>query len=358
MKRIITLAFLVTLCGLYAKEPLIKYTEKKIDRKGTSLVRKMWNVNFHHSSLNFHNTFDNNGKLVRKAWDDLFLGVGHGSINNGSWDGWNFITVQGVKSKSLPGGEIIKKVDFVRYSDSASVNLNWPSGQIRVLQQANNAKWLYVKVTNPTGIKSVTLRVRPGGAHYNIKGRERVIRYNGNDLVSGKLKTLMPAKGVDGMAFYSRNYNEKYGNFLIFESNKIAKMTYFSENPIYLNIYANPGVKEMVFALGYFSNEDADAAINRFLVEQLPTAKKAMDSVQWDKAPDFSEFKRNAVQVKNLIAGTSGAAKAKFEKEFAATNKAYEAAIKKKDVSAYNDALARLRKLQKQVGTHAMDLLK
>jgi hypothetical protein len=83
-----------------------------------------------------------------------------------------------------------------------------------------------------------------------------------------------------------------------------------------------------------------------------------MDSIQWDKTPDFSEFTRNARQVKTLINGLSGDAKAKFEKEFAAINQACKIANQKKDVSVYNDALAKLRKLQQNVGTYAMNLLK
>lgn len=360
MKHWICFAFIFALCGVFAKEPVIKYSEKTIDRKGVKLVRKMWDVDFHHSKLNFRNTLTPEGQLAKGAWDDLFLGLSHGTINNGSWDGWNFINIRSVKSKSLPEGEPVSKVDFVRFSDSSSLHLNWPSGQLRVLQQANNSKWMYAKVVIPDGIRSVTLRVRPGGAHYNIKGRERIIHYNGNEYnsVNGKRNVLPMAKGVDGMAFFSRNYNEKFGNFLIFESDKVAKMDHHSENPIYITFYPAPGVKEMCFGLSYFSNEDAVDAAKRFLVERLPTAKKAMDSIQWDKTPDFSEFKRNAAQVKTLINGLSGDAKAKFEKEFIAVNQACKIANQKKDVSAYNDALAKLRKLQQNVGTYAMNLLK
>ncbi len=359
MKHFITLALLTAVVGLSAREPSIKITEKQIDRKGMKLTRKTWRADFHHSSLNFTNTINTEGKLVTGAWDDLFLGVGHGTINNGSWDGWGFLSAQGIKSKPLPGAAPAEKVDFVRYNDSSCVNISWKNGQFRILQPANTPDWLYVKVTLPEGIKNVTLRVRPGGSHYGIKGRERWVRYNGTDSESKnmKTKTIIPASSVDGMAFYSKNYNEKYGNFLVFESGKVEKITHHSENPIYIIFHAKPGVKEMNFALSYFKNEDAENAMKRFLVEQLPTAKKAMESVQWDKAPDFSEFSRNAAQVKTLISGIQGADKVKYEKEFTEIQTAYETAKGKNDVPGYTAALERLRKLQKNVGTSAMSLL-
>ena len=359
MKKLLIFAAAAAVVGLSAGEPAMKFTESQINRKGVKLTRKVWKVNFHHSSLNFRNTLSPEGKLITSAWDDLFLGLGHGSINNGSWDGWNFLSAQGIKSKPLPGAAPVSKVDFVRYNDSSSVNINWQNGQFRILQQENTPAWVYVKVTIPEGIKEVTLRVRPGGSHYNIKGRERWIRYNGADFESKgwSAKAFMPAAGVDGMTFFSRNYNEKYGNLLVFESAKVEKITYRGENPIYISFYAKPGVKEMNFALSYFKNEDAENAMKRFLVEQLPTAKKAMDSIQWDKAPDFTEFSRNAAQVRTLISGLQGPKKAAFEKEFTEINAAYETAKAKNDVPGYTNALERLRKLQKNVGASAMDLL-
>lgn len=359
MKKLFIFAAVAAAIGLSAGEPAMKVTEKKIDRKGVQLTRKSWKVNFHHSTLTFTNTLSPEGKLLNSAWDDLFLGVGHGNVNNGSWDGWFFLCAQGIKSKQLPNAAPASKVDFVRYNDSSAVNIKWETGDFRVLQPANTPEWLYVKVSIPEGIKTVSLRVRPGGAHYNIKGRERWIRYNGSDFES-KGYTPIPltyGKGVDGMAFYSKNYNEKFGNYLVFESDKVEKITCNGENPIVVTFHAKPGVKEMHFALSYFKNEDPENAMKRFLVEQLPTAKKVLDGIQWDKAPDFTEFSRNAAQVKNLISSMQGPKKAEFEKEFNEIQAAYEAAKSKNDVSGYASALERLRALQKKVGASAMDLL-
>lgn len=360
---LLTLAALTASIALPAREPNIKLKETKIDRKGVKLNRKTWKVDFHHSALTLQNTITEDGKLSTKAWDDFMLGLSHGSINNGSWDRWNFIHVLGSKPKTvLPAKDPVKKVDLVRYSDGASLNLTWDIGQIRILQPANSAKWIYVKINLPDGIKAVSLRVRPGGAHYNIKGRERMIRYNGNDYksINKPSAPIAVAKENGGMAFYSRNYNEKYGNFLIFEPEKTEKITYLYENPIQVTFHAKPGVKEMTFALSYFANEDAENAINRFLVEQLKTAEKAMESIQWDKAPDFAEFTRNAAQVKKLIDSLpeAGKEKAQFAKELTAIEKTYNTAKSKNDVSLYADALAQLRKLQKNVGNYAMKLLK
>lgn len=344
---------------LSAREPSMKLTEKKLTRKGETFTVKQWSVKFHHSDLTLKNTFDKDGKLVKKAWEDFFLGLHHGTISNGSWDIWNFIYAQDIKGKALPDSAAAEQVSFIRFPDSSSVNMAWKNGVIKVLQTSGAAQWVYVKVTLPAGIRQVTFRLRPGGAHSGIKGRERWIRYNGKDTASEffKTRTIPVAANVDGMAFFNRNYSEKNGNFLVFESEKIARITNHTENPVTVIFHAKPGVKELNFALGYFLNQDAQEVIQRFLVEQLPNLRKSLDAVQWDKAPDFTEFSKNAEQVKNLISGIQEADKAKYEQEFQAIQKHYESAKANNDQNKYVNALERLRNLQKKIGASALDSL-
>ena len=359
MKRLIVLGALAMVLGLSAREPSMKLIDKPFDRKGEKLQHKEWVVKFHHADLNLKNIIDKDGKLVKKAWGDFFLGLRHGTIYNGSWDIWHFVSAMDKKWKVLPEKEPASKVSFVRFADSSCVNMEWTNGSIRVLQTSGSQKWVYVKVTMPAGIHKVMLSVRPGGSHHGIKGRERHIRFGSLDVESKNFKVnKIPFDGkTTGMAFYNKNYNEKNGNFLVFEAEKIQTIQNHTENPVNVIFYPKKGVTELNFALGYFLNEDAEEVIQRFMVEQLPTIRKGLDSIQWDKAPDFSEFTKNAAQVKNLIAGVQGPDKAKYEKEFAAIVKDYEAAKAKNDISAYTDVLDRLRKLQKKIGSSTLDSL-
>lgn len=359
MKKLLIFTGLALAAVLSAREPSMKVIEKKIDRKGVSLTQKEWKVNFHHSEMLLKNMIGADGKLVKKAWGDFFCGLTHGTISNGSWDIWDFISVQSMKWKNIPSAAPVSNVAFVRFPDSSSFNMSWADGEIKVLQTSGAKDWVYVKVKMPAGIRCVTLRLRPGGAHSSVKGRERHIRYNGGDELAEffKVKTLKWDGKSDGLAFYNRNYSEKNGNFLVFESEKIAKINHHTENPVTLQIYPKKGVTEMNFALGYFLNANADEVTKRFLVEQLPNQRKALDSIEWDKAPDFTEFSRNAEQVKKLIAGLQGDEKAKNEKELAAIQKEYEAAKAMNDQNAYAKALDKLRKLQKAIGSSALNSL-
>lgn len=357
MKKLLLFALTAVAFGAAAAEPFMKQTEKQINRKGETLTVKEWNVSFHHSGLQLKNTLSSDGKLVKKAWGDFFLGLKHGTIYNGSWDIWQFISATAVKGGSIPASQTPERVVFLRFPDSSSVNMTWKNGEIKVLQASGSADWVYVKVAIPAGIRQVVLTLRPGGSHHGVKGRERWIRYNGKDHASKfyKVNTIPVAEKVDGMAFFNRNYNEKHGNFLVFESEKIARITNNTENPVNVIFYPKPGVKELNFALGYFTNKDAEETIQRFLVEQLPNIRKSLDAVNWNKAPDFTEFSKNADQVKKLIAGIQGADKAKYEKEFAAIQKDYEAAKARNDQNAYAKTLDRLRKLQKTIGSSALN---
>ena len=358
MKRLFIFCSLMMVLGLSAREPSMKLVDKSFDRKGTKLQHKEWIVKFHHADLNLKNILDSDGKLVKKAWGDFFLGLRHGMINNGSWDIWHFISATDKKGKVMPEAAPVSNVSFIRFADSSCVNMTWGNGTIRVLQTSGSQRWVYVKVTMPAGINKVILTLRPGGAHTGIKGRERHIRYGSIDSESRDYKVNTLKVDGSGMAFYNKNYSEKNGNFLVFESEKIQKIQHHTSNPVQVIFYAKPGVKELNFALGYFLNEDAEEVIQRFMVEQLPTIRKGLDSIQWDKAPDFSEFSKNANQVKYLISGYQGADKAKYEKEFAEIQKAYVSAKAKNDIPAYTEALERLRKLQKNIGTTGLKALK
>ena len=356
MKKLLILGAAAMVLGLSAREPSMKIVDKSFERKGEKLQHKEWIVKFHHSDMNLKNTLDSEGKLVKKAWGDFFIGLRHGTVSNGSWDIWQFISVMDKKWKVMPEKDPVSKVSFVRFADSSCANMEWSNGTIRVLQTAGSQKWVYVKVTMPAGIHKVMLYVRPGGSHHGIKGRERHIRLGSYETESKnfKVNTMNFDGKTTGMAFFNKNYSEKNGNFLVFEAEKIQSIQNHTENPVTVIFYPKKGVTELNFALGYFLNEDAEEVTQRFLVEQLPTIRKGLDSIQWDKAPDFSEFTKNAAQVKSLIAGVQGDAKAKFEKEFAEIQKAYEDAKAKNDIPAYTQALERLRKLQKSIGAASL----
>jgi LL-diaminopimelate aminotransferase len=74
------------------------------------------------------------------------------------------------------------------------------------------------------------------------------------------------------------------------------------------------------------------------------------------RAAEAVYSKKGKAQVKKLIAALPETSKEKaaFAKELASIEKAYTAAKSKNNVSAYADALVRLRTLQKNVGNHAM----
>ena len=113
MKRLLVFGLLAAVLGLSAREPSMKVTEKQIDRKGVKLTQKEWKVKFHHSDMVLKNMIGADGKLVKKAWGDFFCGLTHGTISNGSWDIWQFVSAMDKKWKVLPEKEPASKVSFV-----------------------------------------------------------------------------------------------------------------------------------------------------------------------------------------------------------------------------------------------------
>ena len=155
MRFFLTAVCCISAIAVFSAEPMMKVTEKNLDRKGKKYTQKSWNVQFHHSFMILKNTIGEDGKLAAGAWGDYFFGLDHGRVNNGSWCGWNFMEVQDAAGKNLTRSAPVQSVSFIKFDGGSYAVLTWPKGSIKILQQHSMKDWVFVKASVPSGIRQV-----------------------------------------------------------------------------------------------------------------------------------------------------------------------------------------------------------
>ena len=343
----------------FSATPMVKVTEKNIIRKEKTYTQKSWSVKFDHSAMILKNTINSEGKLVTGTSDDYTFGLRHGTVNNGSWCSWSFMEVLDAQGKNLTRSSPVKDVTFIKFDGGSYADCVWEKGSIKVLQQQNMKDWVFIKVVVPSGIRQVNFKVWPGGTAWKVPGRERRLKIADQDMeLKGNTPKVIPFTGTEcGIAFYNRNYNDQYGNFLVFDPASVAKITGVEANSMTVRIIAKKGVKEMCFALGYFAKEDPADATQRFLVERLPNVKKTLDAINWNPAADVSSFESTYKQVQMLISAMEGPEKAEEEKKLKEIRDVFEQAKNSSDAAGCAKALDNLRAMQKRVGSTKLNTL-
>ena len=336
----------------FSATPMLKVTEENINRNERTYTRKNWRVQFDLSSMVLRNTINSEGKLVAGTSEDYLFGLRHGTVNNGSWCSWNFMEVLDAEGRNLTKSALVKDVTFIKYDGGSYVDCTWENGSVKILQQKNIKDWVFVKAVVPSGIRQVNLRVWPGGTAWKALGRERRLKIADQDMeLKGNVPKAIPFTGTEcGIAFYNRNYSEQYGNFLVFEQDKVMKITGVEANSMTLRFIAKADVTEMCFALGYFAKEDPAEATQRFLEERLPDVKKTLDALDWNPTPDFSSFEATYKQVQMLVSAMTEPGKGDEEIKLNEIRTTFEQAKNNSDAAGCAKALDNLRAMQKRVG--------
>lgn len=279
-------------------------SESMVERQGQQVRQVKRSYLFGDSSLIYQYHQDPaDGSLLSGKWGDFFFGLSHGSVNNGSWCTWNFLTVHarsgGHRSSDLIRQKPPVKTGMVRFSGGQLAEWVWAGElSLRLLQFADMPEWLFGRLLLPAGdtVGEIGLGAWPGGAHWDIPGRERHLVCGGQDLNLTTAFQPVPFQPgqFNALALYNRNYSERNGNFLVFSGMQTAAVTAQAGglNKVQLNFVPVPGGREFVFALGYFRDADPQESVARFLGEQAANIKDVLAGINWTPGLDASAFAR------------------------------------------------------------------
>lgn len=358
MKKVYLYLGLMTGLSLAGMDPMIKTVDKELKRDNRVLREKQWNIFFSNSSMVLRNLVDPDGnRLVRQKWGDYFFGLSHGSVNNGSWCAWNFFSCIGADGKNIPENFPAQKVSLVKFDGGAAADFLWDGLSIRVIQLSGMKDWVFMRVKSTAPVKSMTFRAWPGGAHWNIPGRERRLKIADKDFDLTKKQVDIPLE-KNGLALYNRNYSEEYGNYLVFEANQLDKLTGYSDNSVSLTFLTKKDQREFHFALGYFFKEPSADATSRFLVERLPNIEKMLRTIEWNPTVDVSSFEANLQQTKLLLSKLAPGEKTQFSSELDLIEKAFRKARTENDASGCAEAQEKLRNLRIRIGEQGLSRLR
>ncbi|OQA89000.1 MAG: hypothetical protein BWY31_00185 [Lentisphaerae bacterium ADurb.Bin242] len=354
MKKTCLYLGLLAVLPLAGMEPMMKTVDKELKRDSRVLREKQWNISFGSSGMVLRNLVDlDGGRLIRQKWGDYFFGLSHGSVNNGSWCGWNFFSCAGTDGKSIPENSPVRKVTLVKFSDGSAADFLWDGLSIRMIQFSGVKDWVFMRVKSAAPLKSVIFRAWPGGAHWEAPGRERRLKIADKDFDLTRKQVDIPLER-NGLALYNRNYSEEYGNYLVFEADKYDKLTGYSDNSVSLTFFPKKDQGEFHFALGYFFKEPPADAISRFLVERLPNIEKMLRTIDWNPAVDVSSFESGLQQTRLLLSKLDPGAGTAFSSELELIEKAFRKARSENDASGCAEAQENLRKLRVRIGEQGL----
>lgn len=358
MKKTYLYLGLLAVLPLAGMEPMMKTVDKELKRDDRVLREKQWNISFGSSGMVLRNLVDPaSDRLIRQKWGDFFFGLSHGSVNNGSWCGWNFFSCAGADGKIIQENSPVRKVTLVKFDGGAAADFFWDGLSVRVIQLSGMKDWVFMQVKGNAPVKSMTFRAWPGGAHWEAPGRERRLKIADKDFDLTKKQVDIPLER-NGLALYNRNYSEEYGNYLVFEADKYDKLAGYSDNSVSLTFFPKKDHSEFHFALGYFFKEPPADAVSRFLVERLPNIEKMLRTIDWNPTVDVSSFESNLRQTKLLLSKLDSGEAPRLSSELDLIEKAFRKAQSENDASGCAEAQENLRKLRVRIGEQGLARLR
>ena len=138
------------------------------------------------------------------------------------------------------------------------------------------------------------------------------------------------------LALYNKFVQDTTANFLIIQPEKIKTV----EVPkcgagVEIRLYANKGVQQFDFAVGYQNNHPASDAVNRFFGENGDAIRKFMEGIDWNPKLSTANFDKSYAEAQKL-----GVAADKLTM----VKKAYDEAMKKLEIAGNDKVIAELQR--------------
>lgn len=376
-RQIITLLAAVALAWQPLLSAQLQVAESMVERQGQQVRQVRRSYLFGDSSLTYLYHLDPaDGRLLAGKWGDFFFGLSHGSVNNGSWCTWNFLTVSARPGEGRPADLIRQKppvkTGMSRFSGGQLAEWVWEGElSLRLMQFESMPEWLFGRLLLPAGdgVGEIGLGAWPGGAHWDSPGRERHLLCGGQDLnLTQAFQTVPFQPGqYNAVALYNRNYSERNGNFLVFSGAQTAVLTAQAGglNKVQMNFVPVPGGREFVFALSYFRDADPQESVSRFLGEQAPNIMDVLSGINWTPGFDASAFARDweiGQNVLRVLASSGGAGLAAEveagRQQLAELQDRFRRGVDDDDPGACSAAWQELEALRLQLGRAWLDTLK
>lgn len=296
-------------CFSVLAAPGILYKEVPGKGKDSDFQLISAKVNFYSCTLDINMKQILNNKVKIFSYIGFINGFGrtdlHAEVYNGGWSSWGFFD----EKKKLPARE--REVDNILFQElDGAVELviefkpdsgksQTPPSRWTFVQFREHPVWLFLRVESNSA-DTLQFTAVPGGSHWNIPERERLlISHNGEFSLAKNKAEFMPQGS--GLVFTNRSWHESFGQLLIFEPDKIQSMEATkTDNFITVNLHPVPGKNVFVFALGFFANQNQKEAVERFLKEQCETTGSVLKNMVWTRKTETAAV-RYLLDDTNLI---------------------------------------------------------
>ncbi|MBO4631673.1 MAG: hypothetical protein J5858_07095 [Lentisphaeria bacterium] len=331
--------------GLSAVEPHVDMKVQKLDDGRTTYTRNVY-LNDGKMTL-IHTTED--GKVTKSTkWGEIRFGLDFGRLpgTNGGWSLWDFFRCYEYNPKpyNLVRERMPTLVSAGSIGGTAVVDMEFPSQEdgklkIRMMQFPSHPEWIFMRVKSEDfNIWRIDFQAFPYQSDLP-KDRERRLSTEKGDVNINKEAVKFSDPTGHYLALYNEFIQDTAGNFLIIQPEKIRMVEVPKcKASVNIRLYARKGIRQFDFALGYFQNQPASDAVNRFFTGNGDAIRKFMDGIDWNPRISTENFDKNFSEAKKL-----GIAKDKLE----AIQKSYRKAVEKKDFAAATKAEKELERLKK-----------
>ena len=345
MKKAAVFILAAAAAGLSAVEPHVDMKVQKLDDGRTAYIRDVY---LNNGKLILKHTTEDGKVTKSKKWGEVFFGFDFGRVprTNGGWSIWDFFRCYEYNKKvcNLVRERMPTLVSAGSIGGTAVVDMEFPSLEggklkIRMMQFPSHPEWVFMRVKSEDfSIWRLDFQAYPYQSDFP-KDRERRLRSEKGDANVNRETVKFSDPTGHYLALYNKFVQDTAGNFLIIQPEKIKVVEVPKCNAgVEIRLYAQKGVSQFDFALGYFKDQPASDAVNRFFTENGDAIRKFMDGIDWNPKISTENFDKSFSEAKKL-----GIAGDKLE----AIRKSYREAVEKKDTAAAAKAEKELEQLKK-----------
>ncbi len=376
MKKIILL-LLTGCCGIMlAVEPHIERNVKTVEQDGRQLTETKREVFFEHGKVIYQTQTEKDKKEVAsQKWGGYFFGLEFGRAirTNGGWSLWNFLEVYYQKNgKYLNAFRefATEDITLIRLGDRTIADFAFlldeagadGKASVRMIQFKSHPDWFFIRVKFDSAKYTpwrLNLTAYPGNSD-NPKERERwaATKENQYNLSSAaaEFKATSP-----GLLLFNKFVQEDSGNMIVFNPAQFTKTTISKATaPVITQFFPEKGQTEFFFGISYFSGKPVADIMPRFIGEEADAIAEFMKTIEWNPDMGNSKFSEEAAAFAETLKKMKalGSNVEADEKELAAIQAEYAAALQKNDAAAIAAAMEKLEKLKSKTAKGGLDAFK
>ncbi len=305
----------LSLAALGAERVIIIQNDEADPKRGTNARRLNTLVTMPGATFDYQAYVrEDQPHICLQEQGDNRFGLSFGRVGNGGWNIWRFFEAHvELAGESFAGSQryALEAVYLLERQPRHVVDFIWPLVDpsledaprlvLRVIQDPAFEQWLFIRtwIEGEATIARISLSAYPG----NTSGPPERRRMVGDGVTVHNLHTgsFQPPATANALALYNQYSQTDAGSLLVYDPEQAAKVTVAGTYGV--NVTAIPREPEGAWsaAIGYFRQEPAEHALNRFWEEQRDAIAHRLAQMEWMPRLDLERAGRLLTENRALL---------------------------------------------------------